>query len=121
MTIGRVVEKTGLSRHTLRYYEKIGIIKPVLRNKSGHRNYTDEDMEIIGFVLKMKTACLPIKDIVSYIALLNQGEKSYKKRLEILQRHKEHIEKRLEDTGELLRFINRKIEWYVKHGAKGTC
>jgi DNA-binding transcriptional MerR regulator len=116
MTIGDISKKSGLSLHTLRYYEKIGLIKPVERNGSGHRNYTDSDLDLIDFIQKLKLTGMPIKDIIWYISLLDSTENSYGKRLEILKKHQERIEKRIKTAQEFLKIIRYKIDWYKKNG-----
>ncbi len=121
MTIKQVSEKTGLSSYTLRYYEKIGLIKPVQRNRSGHRNYIDSDLEIIDFIQKWKSTGMQIKDIIRYIALLDSNEDSYHERLEILEKHRERIEKRIRQAQEFLNIIKYKIEWYKKNGGVLKC
>jgi DNA-binding transcriptional MerR regulator len=116
MTINEVAEKTGLSCHTLRYYEKIGLIKPVHRNNAGRRNYGDSDLEIIDFIQKWKSTGMQIKDIIRYIALLDSDKDSYSERLEILEKHRKHIKKRIKTAQEFLNIIDYKIEWYKKNG-----
>jgi DNA-binding transcriptional MerR regulator len=116
MTIRQVSEKTGLSAYTLRYYEKIGLIKSVGRDGSGHRNYLDTDLELIDFIQKWKSTGMRIKDIIRYISLLDSDEDSYGERLEILKKHRARIEKRIRTAKEFLKIIEYKIEWYKKHG-----
>jgi DNA-binding transcriptional MerR regulator len=116
MTIKQVSGKTGLSSYTLRYYEKIGLIKPVQRDRSGHRNYFDEDLELIDFIQKLKSTGMQIKDITRYISLLDSNEDSYSERLEILEKHRARIKKRIQTAQEFLNIINYKIEWYKENG-----
>ena len=114
MTIQEVSVKTGLSSHTLRYYEKIGLITPVNRNSSGHRNYNKKDLDIIEFIKKLKLTGMPIKEISRLTALLSKNEESYSERLEILEKHRLSIENRLKTTQDFLNYLKSKIEWYKK-------
>ena len=53
-SIQEVCEKTGLTAHTLRYYEKEGLLTGVARSTGGFRQYSDEDMEWLGLVCCLK-------------------------------------------------------------------
>ena len=57
MNISEIAESTGLSAHTLRYYEKIGLILSVAKDSSGHRDYSASDLEWIEFLKKLKAIC----------------------------------------------------------------
>lgn len=63
----------GLSAHTLRYYEKIGLIKNVQRNSSGHRVYTAKDVKWLEFVIRLKETAMPLEEILEYARLREQG------------------------------------------------
>ena len=74
MTITEVSKKYDLSQDTLRYYERIGLIPTVNRNKSGIRDYTDEDCKWVEFIKCMRGAGLPIEVLIEYVALFQEGE-----------------------------------------------
>ncbi len=63
----------GLSAHTLRYYEKIGLLKNVQRNSSGHRVYTAKDVKWLEFVIRLKETAMPLEKILEYARLREQG------------------------------------------------
>ena len=69
MTIAEVSAKYGLSADTLRYYERIGLLPEVKRNKSGIRDYTEEDCRWVEFIKCMRSAGLPIEVLIEYMAL----------------------------------------------------
>ena len=73
MTISEVSEKYGLTAVTLRYYEKIGLIPPVTRNKSGVRDYQPEECGWVEFVKCMRSAGMPVETLLQYMALLREG------------------------------------------------
>jgi DNA-binding transcriptional MerR regulator len=73
MTITEISQRFNLSQNTLRYYERIGLIPSVSRNKNGIRNYAEEDCTRIGFVKCMREAGLPIETLIEYFTLLQQG------------------------------------------------
>ena len=84
MTITEVSKKYDLSQDTLRYYERIGLIPAVNRNKSGIRDYTDEDCKWVEFIKCMRGAGLPIEVLIEYVALFQEGESTIQARKEIL-------------------------------------
>ena len=73
MTIAEAAEASGLSVHTLRYYERTGLLEPVSRNGSGHRRYRAADLERIAFLTKLRATGMPIRDVRRYAELLNAG------------------------------------------------
>lgn len=88
-TIGEVVEQTGLSAHTLRYYEKEGLLPFVTKNNSGHRVYAKSDLQWLSMIECLKDSGLQIKEIRQYIEWFRQGDSTLQQRLELFQnRHK---------------------------------
>ena len=83
MTITEVSKKYDLSQDTLRYYERIGLLPAVNRNKSGIRDYTDEDCKWVEFIKCMRGAGLPIEVLIEYVALFQEGESTIQARKEI--------------------------------------
>ena len=74
MTISEVSEKYGLTPDTLRYYERIGLIPPVPRTKSGLRDYDESSCNWIEFIKCMRGAGLQIEALIEYVALYQQGD-----------------------------------------------
>lgn len=111
MTIKEVSEKYNISQDTLRYYEKIGIVRPVTR-KNGIRQYGDKELRNIEFVLCMRGAGLPIEVLSEYIKLFDQGDVTIEKRRQILIDQREILKKRIADMNEALNKLNYKIDVY---------
>ena len=94
MTITEVSKKFDLTQDTLRYYERIGLIPSVNRNKSGIRDYTEEDCRWVEFVKCMRSAGLPIEVLIEYVTLFQQGDETADARKELLiEQRKQLIEK----------------------------
>ena len=72
MKISEVSKKFGVSEHTLRYYERIGLLPPVNRDKKGIRDYTEEDCEWISFIKCMRAAGLSIKTLIEYVTMFQE-------------------------------------------------
>lgn len=112
MTIAEVSKKLGLSADTLRYYERIGLIPPINRNKSGIRDYSEKDCEWIHFVRCMRTAGLSIESLIEYVALFRQGDGTAGTRKEILLSQRRILIDKIEELRGTLKYLDNKIEHY---------
>jgi MerR family transcriptional regulator, aldehyde-responsive regulator len=112
MTITEVSEKFGISQDTLRYYERIGLIPPVNRNKSGIRDYTVEDCRWVEFIKCMRGAGLPIEALIEYVTLFQQGDETVAARKELLNEQRKELVARMEDMKKTLERLSDKISRY---------
>lgn len=112
MTINEVCQKYDISKDTLRYYERVGMIPPVHRTESGIRNYTSEDEAWVELCLCMRSAGLSIEVIIEYVKLYRQGDKTIAARLKLLQRQKDVLLKRRQNIDVTLERLNFKIARY---------
>jgi DNA-binding transcriptional MerR regulator len=112
MTITEVSEKFGISQDTLRYYERIGLIPPVNRNKSGIRDYTEEDCSWVEFIKCMRSAGLPIEVLIEYVALYQQGDETMDLRKELLVEQRKHLTQKLEEIKKTIERLDYKISRY---------
>lgn len=110
--IAEVSKMFNLSQDTLRYYERIGLIPSVNRNKSGNRNYTDEDCKWIEFVKCMRNAGLPIEVLTEYLELFQKGDSTFYDRKELLIKQRNQLMERMQDMQKTLERLNYKIESY---------
>lgn len=83
MTIAQVSQKYGVSADTLRYYERIGLLPPVGRTKSGIRDYTEEDCNWVNFIKCMRNAGLPVETLIEYVGLFGQGDETIPARKDV--------------------------------------
>ena len=112
MKIAEVSEKFGLSADTLRYYERIGLIRAVNRNPSGIRDYTEIDIRRVDFIKCMRSAGLPIEVLIDYVALVQQGDETIEARKEILTEQRDLLASRIQEMQKTLEILNHKIEVY---------
>jgi DNA-binding transcriptional MerR regulator len=112
MNIAEVSKKFGLTADTLRYYERIGLLPAVARNKSGNRDYSSIDCERIEFIKCMREAGLSIEVLTRYMHLFLEGDSTLKEREELLIAERDRLENRLEHMQETLSRLNHKIELY---------
>lgn len=112
MNIKKVSELTGITADTIRYYERIGLIPPVTRNKSGIRDFSQHEIDVLEFVRYFKNAGMSVESLIDYIDLLDKGDVSIPARLSILQDEKERLEERIEQLQKALDRLDYKIENY---------
>lgn len=113
LTVQQVAQKTGLSEHTLRYYERIGLLMPVDRAANGHRRYSEEDMDWIRFIRRLRSAGMPIAAVQNYVALQRRGGATLSQRLELLKAHRQAVQQQIRELSEHLTVLDRKIEYYT--------
>ncbi len=112
MTIAEVSKQYNISADTLRYYERIGLIPPVSRNKNGIRDYTDEDCKWVDFIKCMRSAGLPIEVLIEYVTLFRQGNSTIEARKEILIEQRDILEEKINFMTATLERLNYKIDNY---------
>ena len=112
MRIQQAAKECGLTCHTLRYYEKSGLIKPIPRDDSGHRFYREHDINWLHFVKCLKSTGMPLKDIQSYATKVGDAANQGEFLLQIMQQHKLRLEKQMLETQEFLTHIDWKINHY---------
>ena len=113
-TIQEVTQATGLSAHTLRYYERIGLIHPIKREENTRRRYTQDDIGWIDFLLKLRAIGMSIRDMQRYAELQRQGDETLPERLEMLRSLRDNLEAHIEELNEHLKLIHYKIDIYQK-------
>ena len=115
MSISEAAERAGLSTHTLRYYEREGLmIGGVGRASSTHRRYTDADLVWIDFLTKLRSTAMPISKVREYVDLVRLGDRSTSARLALLQEHRLTVLAQIDEMTHSLRGIEHKIAIYSK-------
>ncbi|MCQ4082086.1 MerR family transcriptional regulator [Streptomyces sp. RB6PN25] len=112
-TISEVVAHTGLSAHTLRWYERIGLMPHIDRSHTGQRRYSNKDLSWLDLVSKLRLTGMPVADMVRYAELVNEGEHTYPERLELLVAHREDVRKRIAELQDTLAVLDYKIDVYA--------
>jgi len=112
MTIAEVSKKFDLSQDTLRYYERIGLIPSINRNRSGMRDYTEEDCRWIEFIRCMRSAGLPIEVLIEYVTLFRQGDETIGARKELLTEQRKLLMGKMEEMKKTIERLDYKIESY---------
>ncbi|THA54168.1 MerR family transcriptional regulator [Streptomyces sp. A1136] len=112
-TISEVEARTGLTQHTLRWYERIGLMPHVDRSHSGQRRFTDKDLDWLAFVGKLRTTGMSVADMVRYAELVREGEHTIDQRRELLERTRREVRARLSEMKDALAVLDYKIDLYA--------
>ncbi|GAA2876662.1 MerR family transcriptional regulator [Streptosporangium fragile] len=112
MTIQEASRKSGLSAHTLRYYERIGLIHEVGRDAGGHRSYTAPDLDWLDFLTKLRATGMPIADMCRYAELRRQGPETVAERRRMLETHRERVRAQIAQLTGDLEVLDYKIDLY---------
>lgn len=91
MTISEVSKKYNLTQDTIRYYEKIGLLPQIPRNKNGIRNFDEESCRWIEFIKCMRNAGMEIEILIKYVTLFRQGKDTVKERKELLEEQRKKL------------------------------
>ena len=110
-TIGEAAEKCGLSQHTLRWYERIGLLPPIERGSDGRRRYSDRDLDWLATMTKLRATGMPVRDMQRYAGLVRSGA-GHAERLDLLIKHREEVRRALAAQRETLKLLDAKIDSY---------
>src|SRR5690349_16339849 len=97
LTIQEAAEKTGLTVHTLRYYERIGLLMPVGRAANGHRRYSEQDITLIRTLNRWRQTGMSLADIQRYVKLVQAGDSTAGERRAILEAHRQTVVQHIEE------------------------
>ncbi|MET7615570.1 MerR family transcriptional regulator [Streptomyces sp. NPDC005408] len=112
-TISEVAAFTGLSAHTLRWYERIGLMPHVDRSHTGQRRFTNRDLDWLAFVGKLRLTGMPVADMVRYAELVREGEHTFEARQELLQQTRRDVRSRIAELRDTLAVLDHKIDFYA--------
>jgi DNA-binding transcriptional MerR regulator len=115
-TISEVVALTGLTAHTLRWYERIGLMPHIDRSHTGQRRYTNRDLDWLDLVGKLRLTGMPVADMVRYAELVREGDHTYGERFDLLKATREDVLARIDELRGTLAVLDRKISFYADAG-----
>ncbi|MBU2889097.1 MerR family transcriptional regulator [Celeribacter halophilus] len=114
MKISELAKRTGLSAHTIRYYERIGLLPFADRDTGGQRDYDETVLVWIGFLKRLKTTGMPIRKMLQYAELRAQGDQTGPERRALLEQHRERVRAHLAELEDSLLVLDTKIDSYVE-------
>ena len=113
LSISEAARATGVSPHALRYYERAGLmLDPVDRAESTHRRYSEQDVEWVVMLTKMRKTGMPIRRLREYADLVREGEGNEDERLALLEEHRRAVLEQLQEVASNLEAIDYKIRFY---------
>jgi DNA-binding transcriptional MerR regulator len=112
MKIGKLAKRSGLSAHTIRYYERIGLLPYADRDQSSQRDYDASILTWIAFLGRLKTTGMPIREMLRYAALRERGVVTEAERRDMLEQHRERVRAHVADLQACLLVLDTKIAGY---------
>jgi len=112
LTIQQVAALTGLSMHTLRYYERIGLLDPIHRASSGQRRYSEGDIAWIEFLMRLRATGMSICKMQQFADLRRQGPTTIGERSALLEAHSQDVQHHLQELHDHLAAIEKKMKLY---------
>jgi DNA-binding transcriptional MerR regulator len=119
LTVHEVADKTDLSAHTIRYYERIGLIPSIERASNGHRRYSVDDVGWIEFLKCLRSTGMPISEMQRYVELQQEGDLTSRDRMALLEAHRCRLKARIEELCGFLERIEGKLAYYQSLETQG--
>jgi len=120
LSIGEVAERTGLSVHALRFYEREGLlVGPVQRTSGGRRRYTSFDVDWLLICAKLRESGMPLADLKHFAELVRHGQGNEAERLRLLDSHRQRVDAQIQALEECRSVIAWKVGVYAEHLARG--
>lgn len=116
-TSQEIVKRTGMSVHTLRYYEHIGLLDHVDRLENGHRRYSNADMKRLAFLKRLKATGMPLSNMLAYVHLYRQGDETIVERQRMLEEHRLKVLAQINEHYQTVALLDTKIENYERQKA----
>jgi len=119
MNVKEFSRRVGVGPHTVRYYEKLGLLSDVHRLPNGHRFFSEKDVDWLAFVQRLKETGMPLAQILKYSELRAQGDATLHARKEMLEAHAEALRNELARQQQHFEKLKEKISIYedmLEHG-----
>ncbi|MCD7034147.1 MerR family transcriptional regulator [Metabacillus sp. GX 13764] len=111
-TINQVAEIWDISAHTLRFYDKEGLLPFISRTSNGNRQFSERDLELVKLICCLKDTGMSIKEIRRYMEISMAGEKTFETRKEMMKAHRKEVLRQINDLKKNLRIIDLKVAYY---------
>jgi len=119
-TVSQAAKKFGMTAHTLRFYDKEGLLPFVDRGVGGRRIFKDSDIGWLRIIECLKETGMPIRKIRDYLELCMKGDKTLERRLEIMREHKKLMQAKLDEIRRYMKTIDYKLWYYETAIAAGS-
>ncbi|MFY1624091.1 MerR family transcriptional regulator [Micromonospora sp. WMMD723] len=112
LSVGEAAARVGLTTYTLRWYEQEGLVAPVGRDSAGRRRYTEDDLNWLVLLTRLRRTGMPVRDMRRYAELARQGDRTRAARRALFEAHRVRVLARMAELEEDLKVLNYKIETY---------
>jgi DNA-binding transcriptional MerR regulator len=112
LSVGEAADRVGLSTHTLRWYEQEGLVQPVGRDSAGRRRYTQQDVDWLVLLTRLRRTGMPVRDMRRYAELAREGDATIGARRRLFEQHRDRVLGRIAELEEDLKVLNYKIDLY---------
>jgi DNA-binding transcriptional MerR regulator len=110
--VSEAAARFGLTAHTLRRYEQVGLVDPVPRDSAGRRRYAEADLRRLEFLTRLRTTGMPVREMLRYVQLTRSGPQTTAQRRALLEGHRRRVLARIAELRRDLDVINYKIDMY---------
>jgi DNA-binding transcriptional MerR regulator len=117
-SINEIAAICNVTAHTLRFYEKEGLLPFVGRNSAGNRVFSDQDLVILKLICCLKNTGMPIKEIKKYIEMLMEGGDTLEARRDMMLAHRKEVLRQMDELKKNLNIIDLKVAFYDSHKDK---
>jgi len=117
-TIQEAALEMDVSAHTLRYYEKIGLLPSIQRGENGRRNYTEEDLGWVYWLKLLRESGMSIRAMKRYVEVTRAGDHTIDERCAILEEHRNHLRVQIEKLQGYLEKLEQKVAFYQGYKTK---
>ena len=121
LEIRDLADKTGLSPHTLRYYERAGLMNEVPRRSNGRRLYDERHVRWVGMLRRLRAVGMPIARMREYVELARRGADTLEARARLLEEHGSALETQMRELGEFLEILERKVRLHRENRPGADC
>lgn len=111
-TIDEAAERMGLTKHTLRYYEREGLLPPIGKGTNGHRCYTEDDLGSVRFLQLLRATGMPIREMKAFVSMTWAGDDTIPERVKVLARYRQALVARMAADADHLERLDAKIDHY---------
>jgi DNA-binding transcriptional MerR regulator len=112
LTVGEAAERVGLTTYTLRWYEQEGLVERVGRDSAGRRRYTQQDLDWLTLLTRLRRTGMPVRDMRRYAELARQGDGTLGARRRLFEQHRDRVVSRIAELEDDLKVLDYKIEMY---------
>ncbi|AMV61938.1 Transcriptional regulator, MerR family [Pediococcus damnosus] len=115
MNINGVSEKFELTKDTLRYWERIGLLPEIKRNESGYREYSEHDMNWVFYIKALRKAGMSIESLIEFVKLYREGNQTVDSRKSLLVDQRQELADKRSELNKTIKYLDFKINHFEDH------